>query len=168
MVPADGITATLRTCAIAGGLLAMSCMVAVASSMAGTVVGWGYRGLGYVPPGTRFTAIAAGYGHSLALKTDGTVVGWGSSVPEGLTNVIAIAAGGGHSLALIRQPSPVIQVEVSGQQLQLSWPAEYSTAILESAPALDAGGPWAAVPGSGNPRAVALGTDRGFFRLRIP
>ena len=51
-------------------------------------------------------AIAAGHAHSLALKTDGTVVGWGSvidgqtTIPGGLSNIVAIAAGGAHSLAL--------------------------------------------------------------------
>lgn len=51
-------------------------------------------------------AIAAGAFHSLALNTDGTVVGWGKSldgrtnVPPFLTNVVAVAAGGDHSLAL--------------------------------------------------------------------
>jgi hypothetical protein len=51
-------------------------------------------------------AIAAGGYHSLALKSDGTVVGWGyndegeATPPEGLSNVVAIAAGGYHSLAL--------------------------------------------------------------------
>jgi hypothetical protein len=51
-------------------------------------------------------AIAAGDIHSLALKSDGTVVGWGSNgfgqlnIPAGLNNVTAIAAGYGHSLAL--------------------------------------------------------------------
>jgi alpha-tubulin suppressor-like RCC1 family protein len=40
-------------------------------------------------------AIAAGYYHSLALKSDGTVVAWGynyegeTNVPAGLTNVVA-------------------------------------------------------------------------------
>ena len=44
--------------------------------------------------------------HSLALKADGTVVGWGdngfgeTNIPAGLTNVVAIAAGNYHSLAL--------------------------------------------------------------------
>ena len=44
--------------------------------------------------------------HSLALRSDGTVVAWGSDyfgqarVPAGLTGVTAIAAGGSHSLAL--------------------------------------------------------------------
>jgi alpha-tubulin suppressor-like RCC1 family protein len=50
-------------------------------------------------------AIAAGE-HSLALRTDGTVVAWGRNdfneinVPSGLNNVVAIAAGVLHSLAL--------------------------------------------------------------------
>ena len=44
-------------------------------------------------------AIAAGSIHSLALKSDGTVVAWGgntfehSAVPEGLNSVVSIAAG---------------------------------------------------------------------------
>src|SRR5204863_8269787 len=51
-------------------------------------------------------AIAAGGNHSLALKSDGTVVAWGgnssgqSTVPGGLNRVVSVAAGGPHSLAL--------------------------------------------------------------------
>jgi phage gp45-like len=69
------------------------------------------------PPGmTNVIAIAAGGFHSLALKADGTVVGWGAGtfvadpedftnygqalIPPSATNVVAIAAGGFHSLAL--------------------------------------------------------------------
>jgi hypothetical protein len=50
--------------------------------------------------------IAVGDGHSLALRGDGTVVGWGANtfgpttIPAELSNVVAIAAGRGHSLAL--------------------------------------------------------------------
>jgi alpha-tubulin suppressor-like RCC1 family protein len=62
-----------------------------------------------VPTGLRgVIAIAAGIGgsHSLALKSDGTVVAWGqnstgqTTVPAGLSAVIAIACGDTHSLAL--------------------------------------------------------------------
>src|SRR5216684_3977282 len=42
----------------------------------GTVVSWGDFVIPYVQPGTRYKAIAAGGGHSLALKFDGTVVAW--------------------------------------------------------------------------------------------
>ena len=51
-------------------------------------------------------AVAAGYLHSVALLSNGTVVVWGdnsfgqTNVPPGLTNVIAIAAGDYHTLAL--------------------------------------------------------------------
>lgn len=51
-------------------------------------------------------AIAEGDGFSIALKTNGTVIAWGSNtygqtnVPPGLSNVIAIAGGLYHALAL--------------------------------------------------------------------
>jgi len=79
---------------------------AAAQGPAGTVVGWGAQVLPAVPPGTRFTAVAAGGFHSLALRSDGTVVAWGDNaagqctVPHGLSGVVAVAAGGGHNLAL--------------------------------------------------------------------
>jgi alpha-tubulin suppressor-like RCC1 family protein len=101
----------------------------------GTVWAWGYNGYGQIGIGSltplfvtapvqvsNFTdviAIAGGYNHSLALKSDGTVLAWGnnssgqigigSNTPStvispmqvsNLTNVIAIAGADGHSLAL--------------------------------------------------------------------
>lgn len=51
-------------------------------------------------------AISGRWEHMLALRSNGTVVAWGSNsdgqtnVPETLTSVIAIAAGKGHSVAL--------------------------------------------------------------------
>jgi alpha-tubulin suppressor-like RCC1 family protein len=98
----------------------------------GTVWAWGYNGTGQVGDGTTTTprtsaaqvgsltgvvAVAGGYSHSLALKSDGTVWAWGDNqggqlgngsttasttpVPCGaLTGVSRIRAGDGHSLAL--------------------------------------------------------------------
>jgi hypothetical protein len=73
----------------------------------GTVVAWGENYYDYtiVPAGLGdVLAIAAGAFHSLALKSDRTVVAWGDSgqtnVPAGLSNVLAIAAGDAYSLAL--------------------------------------------------------------------
>ncbi len=106
----------------------------------GTVEGWGagYFGAGgFLPPphygqayvagvnviGNRIVQIAAGAYHSLALREDGTVFGWGlnlygqtTGVPNNispndtkgivmrfgrpLSNIVAIAAGENHSLAL--------------------------------------------------------------------
>jgi Regulator of chromosome condensation (RCC1) repeat/PASTA domain len=63
-----------------------------------------------VPSGlSGVTAVAAGYYHSLALKSDGTVVVWGCgqvydygqcTVPSGLSGVTAVGGGYSHSLAL--------------------------------------------------------------------
>src|SRR6267143_982811 len=72
----------------------------------GTVISWGNQVIPYVQPGTRYQAIAAGNYHSLALKSDGTVLAWGengsgqSTVPANLSGIVAISAGGFHSLAL--------------------------------------------------------------------
>ena len=62
-----------------------------------------------VPAGNDFVAIAENHHHSLALRADGSLVGWGDN-SQGQTNVstgtfVAIAAGWGHSLA-IGSPDP--------------------------------------------------------------
>src|SRR5688572_28224209 len=74
---------------------------------AGTVVTWGYQFLPYLAPGTRFTAIAAGNSHTVALKSDGAVLAWGvndagrrTTPVAAESGVVAIAAGGGHTVAL--------------------------------------------------------------------
>jgi len=64
-------------------------------------------GQSIVPVGlSNVVAIAGGGWHSLALKSDGTITGWGrndfgqASIPAGLSNVVAIAAGAAYSMAL--------------------------------------------------------------------
>lgn len=73
------------------------------------VSAWGNNAFGQtnVPPSlTNVVAIAAGFSHSLALKSDGTVVAWGNNdngqtnTPPDLSSVVAIAGGWYHSLAL--------------------------------------------------------------------
>lgn len=74
------------------------------------VLGWGNNDYGQltVPPDLNdAVAISAGDGHSLALRADGRIVGWGGSgssaiaqIPVGLTNVVAVASGYSHRMAL--------------------------------------------------------------------
>lgn len=83
--------------------------IAFPYSQFGAIIRWGNGANGYgqsaVPQEPSVQTIAAGHYHSLALRSDGTVVGWGASpngetnVPAGLSSVTGIAAGGGHSLA---------------------------------------------------------------------
>jgi hypothetical protein len=76
----------------------------------GSIVAWGAQRIDRSVFDAQFIAIAAGTWHSLALKKDGSIVGWGSnsygqaSPPDG-NDFIAIAAGYSHSLA-IRRPEP--------------------------------------------------------------
>lgn len=75
------------------------------------VAAWGYQDQTTVPVGlSNVVALAGGFLHSLGLRTDGTVVLWGtlsSTLPVGLTNVAAIAAGGYFDLALLQDGTVV-------------------------------------------------------------
>lgn len=77
---------------------------------AGTVVGWGNNSSLQlqIPPAlnNNVIGVAAGSAHSLALKSDGTVLGWGLDVsgqadpPLDLSGATSIQAGNAYSLAL--------------------------------------------------------------------
>ena len=70
----------------------------------GLVTNWGANATPIPDPMGAFKAIAAGDSHSLAMRSDGRLMGWGSNsqgqinVPTGLFT--AVAAGGAHSLAI--------------------------------------------------------------------
>ena len=96
------------------GLLTGTAPGAAASEPSGAVVAWGSNGTEAldVPSSLAVsgaTAVAAGWGHNLALTPAGQVVTWGrtyrlgaTAAPASLagTKVIAVAAGDHHSLAL--------------------------------------------------------------------
>ena len=107
-----------------------------AQTTSGKVVAWGDNSLGQtnVPPtATNVVAVAAGFLHSLALRSDGTVIGWGDNsygqvnVPAGLTNVTAIAAGDYHGLALKRDGTVLAWGDNSEGQLAV--PSDLSNVV---------------------------------------
>ena len=135
---------------------------------ASNVVAWGDNSYGQADVPSDLgdvVAVAAGAAHSLALKSDGTVVAWGagttnsgfvpdvgqSIVPAGLSNVIAIAAGGGQSLALKREGTVVGWGEEN--QPGTSVPAGLSNVV-----AIAAGGYIGGIPGFSS-RCLALKVD---------
>ena len=75
------------------------CLCIAQSAFAGSIVGWGdnQEGQATPPEGNDFVAIAAGALSSLALKSDGSIVSWGSDLstkPPDSNDFVAIAAGG--------------------------------------------------------------------------
>ena len=85
-----------------------------------------YAGQSVVPDGLNgVKGIAAGDYHSLAFKSDGSVVAWGDnargqcSVPAGLSNVVALAAGAAHTLCLISNGAVVAWGDDSTGQCDL-------------------------------------------------
>jgi hypothetical protein len=121
----------------------------------GSVLGWGdntYGEISIPPAATNVVAVAAGGGYeggndnlsssycfSLALKADGTVIGWGSDqyqqleIPSSANNIVAIAASfyGAHCLAL-RGDGAVIGWGANGSG-QASVPSSAQGAIAVSA-----------------------------------
>ena len=101
---------THLTATSTAGLVVICCLFMLQSTFAGSIVGWGFV---KPPDGSDFIAIAAGLSHGLALRSDGSIIGWGAGKsgqtgwpnfgqadpPEG-NNFVAIAAGYYHNLAL--------------------------------------------------------------------
>src|SRR3990172_9130705 len=93
---------------IAGLLVAGVAPVAGGTGPAGSVVSWGsdrFGALSGTPSGADYVAVAAGDWHSLALKADGSIVGWGRGYcdvtpPPADTDFVAISAGHDYALAL--------------------------------------------------------------------
>ena len=106
----QGLAAVVATGALvfAAATAAAAAPVGVPVTDPGTIEAWGYgaSGLTNAPPGSNYTAIAAGWSHSLALTDDGAIKTWGEDNAELLNNVPpgngykAIAASTSHSFAL--------------------------------------------------------------------
>jgi hypothetical protein len=98
----------------------------------GTVVGW--DGISNV------VAVSAG----LALRSDGTVVGLGATVPAGLTNVTAISGVVGNGLIITTNPPPpILSGAASGTSFVLTTPLSVPGYALEAAN--NQGGPFSIV-----------------------
>jgi len=143
-----------------------------------TVVAWGPGAFGQtnVPPGlSNAVAVAGGAEQSLALRSDGTVVAWGSYdlndgrgprpmfVPEGLSNVVAIACGGWHNLAL-RSDGTVVAWGYNGEG-QINIPPGLTNVVAVSASwcslALQSNGiviGWGSTAGPGTPPETVPGS----------
>jgi alpha-tubulin suppressor-like RCC1 family protein len=93
-------------------LVSLTNPVIVKADDAGSIVSWGAIAFDSKElDANDFTAISAGWNYSLALKSDGSIAGWGlnsygqATPPEG-NDFIAIAAGHIQSLAIRKEPLP--------------------------------------------------------------
>ncbi|NIL56672.1 Ig-like domain repeat protein [Salinispora arenicola] len=199
----DGTTNNYRTVPIPVGLPKGTEVTAAAGgdahslavTSAGTVLAWGRNAVGQLgdgtainrstpvdvrlPPGITVTAVAAGFNHSLAVTSAGTVFAWGDnstgqlgdgtrtnrstpvavSFPPG-TVITAVAAGGLHSLALTSAGTVFAWGDNSSAQLGDGSTTNRSTPVVVGLPvgtivtAIAGGGSHSlAVTSAGNARA---------------
>lgn len=153
----------------------------------GTVLSWGGDGSGQlgddstlaskfthvaVADASSIVAVAAGANHSLALKSDGTVLAWGldnsgqlgdgpvnlgKATPVAVldaTNIIAIAAGGNHSLALKSDGTLLSWGNDNSGQL-----GNDSATANQSVPVLVAGANGIVAIAAGDAHSLALKSD---------
>jgi alpha-tubulin suppressor-like RCC1 family protein len=84
---------------------------------------------------TNVIELAAGDTHCLALRTDGTVVAWGTggvgqtNVPPDLTNAVSVAAGSTHSLALRSDGSLAAWGAIFPSSLKISVPPQATNVV---------------------------------------
>lgn len=127
----------------------------------GTVTTWGYAQASVPLDLTNVISIAAGGtaydatagARDLALKTDGILVGWGSTtnLPANQSNIVAIACGEAHQLALVGNSLPIQSVQItapflSGTNFSVQVPTQsghvYSLEFKNSL----SGSSWTALP----------------------
>ena len=141
----------------------------------GVVLGWGDNSATQIQTPTTLAntavGLAAGGSHSLALKTDSTVVAWGFSllgqtlVPTNLTGVKAISGGYAHSVALKDDGTVVVwgehplAPEGLSNVLAVSAGRTHSLALLEDHTVISWGGMSYVPEGLDNVAAVAAGSS---------
>lgn len=96
--PADGGAYWAEVCS-AAGVGRSSAMFVVCAPTRTQAVSWGQNGVRLLQGMDRIVAIVSS-SDVLALRADGTLVGGGSRVPSGLSDIVAIAADGRYFLGL--------------------------------------------------------------------